>query len=294
MFLMTDFVVLPLTAFPVREDGVFSAINVVSAVFWTCDILVNFTSGYVAESGIVMDTCKVARNYIRGFFAIDLFVVLIEWSVVASTSDDDNDSSLASYGSFMKVSKMARVVRLIRLMKVNKVMSKINEHIASESVSVMVHLAKLLFSLLLLSHIIACLFYYVSESSKNSSSHNAMELLPDDSVAFLYLTCLHWSLTQFTPASTNVNPMNTTERLYNVATVLCGLLIFSGLVSSITNSLMRLRQLGADQARQFWLLQRFLSQHNVPTMLAARITRSAHKRKDRAQNRALYRALRAL
>ena len=123
-----------------------------------------------------------------------------------------------------------------------------------------------------MSHIFACLFYYVGESSKEHNSHNWIETLADDRLAFQYLTSLHWSLTQFTPASTNVHPMNTEERLFNVSVVICGLLIFSGLVSSITNSLMRLQQLEDERTRQFWLLNRFLRQRVVPTMLAARIS----------------------
>jgi len=93
----------------------------------------------------------------------------------------------------------------------------------------------------------------------------------DQQWQYWYMTALHWSLTQFTPASMDVQPHNIAERTFTVFIVVFGLVGFSYNVGSITGSISQLRQLGETESRQFWDLRRFLRQNKVPVSLSLRI-----------------------
>jgi hypothetical protein len=92
-------------------------------------------------------------------------------------------------------------------------------------------------------------------------------------LGYRYTTALHWSLTQFTPGSMHVQPMNVLERTYSICTLVFGLILFSSFISNITASMTQLRSMSGETTRQFWLLRRFLRQHSVSSELAFRILR---------------------
>lgn len=88
-----------------------------------------------------------------------------------------------------------------------------------------------------------------------------------------YLTALHWSLTQFTPATMQVQPQNIWERIFAVAVLLFALVSFSSFVSSITNLMTHLRNLRTSELKQFVQLDGYLRQNSISTDLGIRIRR---------------------
>merc|ERR1712012_455507 len=97
---------------------------------------------------------------------------------------------------------------------------------------------------------------------------------------YLYATSLHWSLTQFTPASMEISARNIFERLYSVCVLLFAMLVFSSIVASITTSMTALRNLQGNEMRQFWLLRRYLRQRNIPKSLSDRIIKFLEHRSN--------------
>lgn len=88
-----------------------------------------------------------------------------------------------------------------------------------------------------------------------------------------YLSSLHWSLTQFTPASINVHPVNKYERTFAVCVLLFAMIVFSSFVSSITAAMNQLRNLSAKNGSQMWLLRKYLREQGVPPDLYVRLVR---------------------
>jgi len=143
----------------------------------------------------------------------------------------------------------------------------------------------------LVSHFVACGWYVVGtldEASSGSWVECARQLYmqqmggePD--TGYYYATSLHWSLTQFTPASMEVVPVTTNERVYTIAVLLFGLITFSCLVSSITSSMTRLRSIHADEVRKVKDVQRYIRENHVSLELGALIFNFV--REQRRQNR---------
>merc|ERR1719313_3303854 len=93
----------------------------------------------------------------------------------------------------------------------------------------------------------------------------------DAPLGYQYLSSLHWTLTQFTPAGMEVYPHNSIERAFAVIVLLFALLFFSSFLSSITSCMTQLRQLNYATNHQFSLLRRFLKERNIAPELSIRI-----------------------
>jgi len=84
---------------------------------------------------------------------------------------------------------------------------------------------------------------------------------------------LHWSLTQFTPASMEVVPQTVGERVYTVNVILFAMIAFSSFVSLLTASMTQLQNLSSSESRQFWLLRRYFKDWGVRRHVAIRVQR---------------------
>jgi len=102
-----------------------------------------------------------------------------------------------------------------------------------------------------------------------------------------YLTSLHWSLTQFTPATIEIHPMNERERLFATFTVLFGLLAFSTFLSNITSKMSILRSKYYEHQQNEDLLWRYFSENKVSVELG-RCILDIHSAKMREQSRRLH------
>lgn len=147
--------------------------------------------------------------------------------------------------------------------------------IESEYSFILFKLIQLLCCVLVLNHVIACVWYVVGRVSMGESLPNWVDVakVKGSAISYLYATALHWSLTQFTPASMDISANNLWERLFSVSVLLFAMLVFSSIVASITAAMMKLRNMQGDQMRQFWLLRLYLRQRNIHPSLASRIVK---------------------
>eukprot|EP00913_Durusdinium_trenchii_P010774 g10107.t1 len=124
----------------------------------------------------------------------------------------------------------------------------------------------------------------ISEAKLNWLEHTSVI---NDNLAYKYFTSLHWSLTQFTPASMEVTPRNEIERLFNVVVIMSAMVIFSTFISAITNAMNQLRNLNSERNEQASLLRRYMQQNNVSPPLKARVLQSI-KALSQTRSREVY------
>jgi hypothetical protein len=176
----------------------------------------------------------------------------------------------------VKMLKQLRIVRLIRLTRVvrlKKLWQLVKDRISSLTVNIVVNILMMLLLLLILSHFISCLWYTVSYQMKGDNRWLVYYNMEGLDWGYLYATCLHWSLSQFTPAPMNIQPQNLAERVFTISVVVCALVGFSYVVGSITGSLAQVRSVNEEESKQFWDLGAYLRRNNVERTLAVRIKR---------------------
>jgi len=173
---------------------------------------------------------------------------------------------------------------LLRIVKLAWIVDMIVDYLDSEFAGVMFSITRMLLALLVINHFFACAWYAVGTLHSGQGWVQEPDFLDTD-WTWLYLSSMHWSLTQFTPASMSIQPTTKLERLFALLTVFFALVIFSYIVGSITGSLAQLRQIASGATRDYWLLRRYLQKNHVPTTLSLRIVRFVQHAYNRQQEK---------
>mmetsp|Transcript_47405 Transcript_47405/g.88277 ORF Transcript_47405/g.88277 Transcript_47405/m.88277 type:complete len:966 (+) Transcript_47405:63-2960(+) len=267
-----DIIMVPIQVFEPSESFFLQALNYITGGFWTMDLFASFLVGYHRQGTVEMDPFKIAVHYIRSWFLLDAILVLLDWIFLLIGSESQGSSRVMRMG---KLSRGMRVMRLLRVMKFRMVFSDIMESIHSEYKRTLIGVAKWVVFIIVINHYIACGFYGLKHVADLLDEENTWvkENLPANGGTFLYRygTSLHWSLTQFTPASMEVVPENGIERLYNICVLLFALVTFSSFVSSITNAMTYLRNIDAKKLDQDAALRRYLGEHTISNALVNRV-----------------------
>jgi len=241
-------------------------------IFWSFDMIQGFFLGYYADGHVVTDNWQIVRNYLKTWFMVDVIVVFPEWGAKFLPVSDDA-AEAGGLGKFAKIARIARILRMLRLLKMKKLMETLMDRIESEYSFILFNLIHMLSFVLVLNHVIACVWYLIGRLTRSAGLTNWIDSYqdPDEDIAFQYATSLHWSLTQFTPASMDISARNLVERIFSVMVLMFAMMVFSSVVANITASMTALRNLEGDHKRQFWRLRRYLRQRNIHKSLSSRI-----------------------
>eukprot|EP00747_Dinoflagellata_sp_TGD_P091514 gnl/TRDRNA2_/TRDRNA2_165090_c0_seq1.p1 gnl/TRDRNA2_/TRDRNA2_165090_c0~~gnl/TRDRNA2_/TRDRNA2_165090_c0_seq1.p1 ORF type:complete len:431 (-),score=54.42 gnl/TRDRNA2_/TRDRNA2_165090_c0_seq1:220-1512(-) len=179
-------------------------------------------------------------------------------------------------GKSLRFMRFVRVVRLIRIFRLKRFVDEIHDRINTEGVATLMNIICSLIFILAMNHLVACGFFGISDWFEVKGWRERLDQNDrhgGQSKEYLYTTALHWSLTQFTPASMDVQPDNIFERIYAIVVMLFALVVFSSFVSGLTSAISRLRESKTDESRQQWRLRRYLHTSSVSTRLSLRIQR---------------------
>jgi len=279
LLLIYDIIGIPMDAFEPEPNTFTQFMDYFTLVFWSADIFMSCITGYVARGVTIMDPKLIIKNYLRTLFLMDLVVVGPDWIflIVTLASQGSNNAIDAGQGSnrIIRVMRVVRLARLLRLVKLTRGLAMVRDRIESEFMFIVVNIFKLILMLLFVNHVLGSLWYLVGTICRSEGEVNwiVAHEFADSSLGYRYFTSLHWSLTQFTPASMSVQPQNIYERMFAICVLVFGLVLFSSFISSITASMTQLRNMSEDKSKQFWLLRKYLRQRGIDKQLTFRILR---------------------
>lgn len=272
-------------AFDPEENPFIVVVGWIILLYWTCDVVMSNLVGFYKEGELVMNQRRIILRYLRTWFLIDLIVLGPDWFLRLWTGSSGGDPGMAiqnrssSEGEMEDVAnalrsiRVLRVVRLLRLLKVQRLMNLVYDILDSEYIFILFTLLKLTCLISVLNHVIACMWYGVGYITMENNERNWLEntnwkedkesRVIDRSMVYQYTTALHWSLTQFTPASMDSFARNVPERILSIVVVFFALIGFSSIVGSVTNSVAQLQALHGNSRRQFWLLRKYLNEKGI-------------------------------
>ncbi|CAE8720283.1 unnamed protein product [Polarella glacialis] len=280
LLIFYDLVWWPAQVFGYTSVPLTRAILLLSSTFWTCDLLVSFFVGFtIQDQGLIeMRVSKIARHYAMTWLPIDLLLVLLDWTLNLLMLLSDDGVADFGGGAFLEKVQYLRLLRLLRLCKATNIISVLSDRIQSETMRILVRVLKLLVFIMLINHLIACSWYAVgiNDLEREDTWVKANDLKGKGTV-YAYTTALHWSITQFTPASMEVVPMNELERSFTIVVIVSAMVIFSSFISTITNAMTQLRNLNSERNADLVKLRCFFSDHKVSASLVARISSCIHQ-----------------
>ncbi|CAK0840216.1 unnamed protein product [Prorocentrum cordatum] len=163
------------------------------------------------------------------------------------------------------------------------------EFLNSEYVLTTLRVAKLMVMIIVINHFVACSWYGIASMLGDERSWVNVHFSSSDDLAYRYGTSLHWSLTQFTPASMEVFPTNSRERAFNVCVVIFALLTFSSFISSITEAMTSIRKINGRRNMQYASMRQYLRENRVSMQLAVRVRHYLQQSERARQTRRVWR-----
>ncbi|CAE7230093.1 CNGA3 [Symbiodinium sp. CCMP2456] len=278
IMILYDITTLPLMVFEDVDSIATDILGWIVLVYWTLNVVNSLTCGYLQNGVAVMSPKAIFLRYVTRTIFVDLLTLVPDWTVTilqlnASPGQDFQEARL------LRALRAFRLTRLVRIVKLRWLMEVLRDYLDSEYASIMFEIAKMMALLLVINHVLACAWFGLALLSSEigwrdwRSSHVLDYGHGDSWWLYDYLTSLHWSLCQFTPASMEVQPSNPVERGFATLTVLFALIVFSYIVGSITGSLTQLRMMSEAITRETLKLRRFLRRNAVPIGLSLRIRR---------------------
>lgn len=276
LFLLWDFVVLPLSAFGVDSIEGIDTMEWVTLLYWTADVPASLLTGFAEKGMIVLSPQRTLHRYLRSWFILDLAVLVPDWIMAIVKLISSGSGDIGNFGRLLRTMRGTRTLRVLRLAKVKQLVRKVEDGVTSESVFVVIRIMIYILSILGVSHILTAVWYEIGKSElieSHDSSWIYVAGLEGTDAVHLYLSSMHWTLAQFTPATTNVSAQSATERLFAMFVIMIGLCVFSSFVSAITGSMSQLANASSAQSQQLWILRKYLKQHNIQGSLHYRIMR---------------------
>jgi len=266
-----DIIVLPMQVFEFRNELFFQGMARLALVFWTLEIVFSFVTGHFQPqiNRIEMRPRQVAWIYMRSWFFADLMVVVPEWIILAVSLSNSGSGSAARVGKVLRAMKVARLLRLVRLAKLRRIVAKTEKLLNNEHLVAYINLGKLMLSIAVLNHIVACGWYGMSKMASEEGWAD-IPLYADSSVLYRYLTSLHWALSMF-QGSVEVYPRTTAERAYAVGVSFLGLVVVSYFISSITHFMTQIQTTHAATNQRRFRLLRYLYDNNISSELSVRV-----------------------
>ncbi|CAJ1402275.1 unnamed protein product [Effrenium voratum] len=260
-------------------------------IFWTLDIFMSNLTACYQNGELVTSHRKITVNYLQTWFLLDLLVTVPDWLSQMGRFADSGEAV-----QVLRSLRYLRTLRLLRVLKLQRLLAMVYDLIDSEITFIIFTCVRLMFGILVLNHCIACLWYLVGTSALDGDSWLTSGAIPivDTSLAYRYTTSLHWSLTQFTPASMEVTARNSGERAFSILVLFFALMVFSSVIGQVTASMMSLQGLQGHAKKQFWLLRRLLKTRQVPAESRGRILRFLEQRVTRERKRVQQKDVRIL
>ena len=248
LLIFTSFVIPYRLAFVDEETTQWIVIYYCIDLFFLVDLVICFFTSYRDEyrQVDVVSHKKICRNYLTGWFLIDLMSVFPFDAILTNSGGNSNANSLLRVARIGKIYKIIRLFRLLRILKLVKSNRKLVHHF-SEKMKISNGLERLVFFsffFLIFLHVFACLCVMVTVITGEFSSEKWIDSCAGFGERFSnveqYICSMYFVTTTIsTVGYGDIHPQNSIERLFGMVMMITGVLSFtfvSGSLASIMQS----------------------------------------------------------
>lgn len=255
----------------------------ITSTFWSVDLVLCFFTGFYQGGDLQVSLPTICRHYLITWFLPDVLALVSDWGSMVMMLVNSSSDNIAGVKAF-RLAKLGRAIRIISFLRVVRKVRMFDELLQRDSsgtLPIVFEVLKLFLGILWLNHLTACVWYWIGTSSSIGTwTDEALSVAERDrnDASYAYFTSLHWSLSQITPGSMEVHPVNTSERQFNVVVLCLGLIFVSSLTSKMSANMVRLQTTHDAKTKHIRTLRSFLHQCNVAPDIAVRIQKHALKR----------------
>lgn len=235
------------------------------------DILIIFnTAIYDQYFCFIEDRKAIAKEYIKGWFFIDL-VAILPFDLILSASGFNGLFRIARITRLYKLVKLTRLLRVIKLLKNQAKMVRI----FADILKVGPGFERLYFFVLIffmIAHFITCLWimfpqFMVSDDEANQGSGTWVESFYEEGYTSgqLYATSFYWTITTITTVGYgDIHGVNPNEKLFCSVIMIIGVISFSFVSGSLASIMTNIDKSNAAQQSKTQKLEQIYKENSIP------------------------------
>lgn len=261
------------------------------------DILVNFNTAYTDMHGIhIVERSKIARNYLRAWFWIDL-AATFPFDLV--TGGGSGSSGAAKLGRSFKILRLMRIFKLLRLLKLGRIVQRLKQ--STHMNPNILLLGRLVAALIGTLHIMACCYWIIVREQIGKDPYGREVRLPagcdvedNDACQRLaisgddeqwmppyyilenrldeqYAYSFFWALSVTTGAGWDIIPATIPEIAYSSVMILVGTFVYITILGALTSIISNFNVAQQQKMAQLDAVLAHLRQNKAPQGLIGRI-----------------------
>ena len=185
---------------------------------------------------IIVDPKKIARNYLKGFFFVDV-IATFPFGLVLSNPAIGLTNKVGKFGRLPKLLKFLRAAKLLKLMRLQQFILRLEtEYNIHHGVARMVKVISLVF---LVTHVVACFFYLIGLSGGNDDEDGGWiyrEMYHYKPVASRYVASMYWAFSTLTTVGYgDISARTPQEQAFSMMMMLTGVSWYAIIVSSMSS-----------------------------------------------------------
>ena len=244
------------------------------------DICLSFVTCYSQNGRYISDLGKIANNYLRGWFWVDVPGSIPFDKIVMLVTPPGDSGNL---GSAMKAMKFIRILKMVRAVRFLRKLDQLEQRDTTGTLTILFKIFRAVLSAVFSAHFLGCMFYMIFNKDNVRSGDtlsgdnwiSAYYLNYDTeprgtpvSVFKLYITSVYWGLaTTTTVGFGDTKPVTHEERIWFVAVMLWGGLMFSFATSIITSTLMESTGHHLRLEERLYATTEYMEARNMPVEL---------------------------
>lgn len=260
-----------LLGFEVQNKHTFDMVDQIIDCFFMLDILFNFRTAYAEHNNeiLIMDSRKIARNYIRTWFCLDFVTCFPFEFATAGLFPNLQPAKLMKIGKVLKVCKLLRLSKLRSVLQDSDVIDVLEDKLMSSEYQAAVKVIGMMFFLLITCHWLACFM---------SASGASWRLLSREGT-LTYSSAMYWAMATLTTVGYgDIIPVGDAERLYAICAMVVGGSYYGYMIGLIGSTIATRDRNAAAYAERMDQVRAWLYYHTeLPKTLRRRIKRYFQK-----------------
>lgn len=167
-------------------------------IFFFLDIVLNFRTSFVDDGDLVVHPSRIARHYLRGYFALDVLATL-PFSLVLERVLLASHTGFAELPSLLRTVRVVRMVKILRLLKARRSWASISE-LSSVSKSFL-RILRMGFWITVIGHILGCAWVIVYSIEQQPESWPHDYAIDPENATSMYLSALYFAFATITTVS---------------------------------------------------------------------------------------------